>query len=126
VAALSDLDVMVHASLRPEPFGRVIIEAMAVGAPVIAARAGGVPEIIEDRQNGWLAAPGDLSEYLTALRQRFQDEELTRKIREAAGRVVRERFTIERVLDQFEAIIDRRSEGGADAVSSQSTCILSF
>ena len=126
VAALSDLDVMVHASLRPEPFGRVIIEAMAVGAPVIAARAGGVPEIIEDRQNGWLAAPGDLREYLTALRQRFQDEELTRKIREAAGRVVRERFTIERVLDQFEAIIDRRSEGGAAAVSSQSTCILSF
>ena len=115
VAALSDLDVVVHASLRPEPFGRVIIEAMAVGVPVIAARAGGVPEIIEDRQNGWLAAPGDLKEYLAALRQRFEDEQLTRQICAAAGRVVRERFTIERVLDQFEAVIDRWSEGDADA-----------
>ncbi|MFH1085058.1 MAG: glycosyltransferase, partial [Chloroflexota bacterium] len=45
---LSGMDVMVHASTAPEPFGRVLIEAMAAGAAVIGTRAGAVPEIVID------------------------------------------------------------------------------
>ena len=41
-------DVVVHASVRPEPFGRVILEGMLLGKPVIATAAGGVPELIDD------------------------------------------------------------------------------
>jgi glycosyltransferase involved in cell wall biosynthesis len=50
--------VLLHCSTTPEPFGRVSIEAVAVGKPVIAARAGGVPEIIAPGVDGGLAGEG--------------------------------------------------------------------
>jgi len=46
--ALAELDLVVHASTRAEPFGQVIIEAMAAGEPVVATDGGGVPEIVDD------------------------------------------------------------------------------
>lgn len=52
-------DVMVHASVLPEPFGRVILEAMACRKPVIGARAGAIPEILEEGQTGLTFPPGD-------------------------------------------------------------------
>lgn len=101
---LADLSALVHCSLKPEPFGRVIIEAMAAGAPVLAARAGGVPEIIAPDQDGLLAAPGDLEDYARQLRRLLSDETLAARLREAALRTVRERFTLERVRRQFEQL----------------------
>lgn len=102
---LPDLDALVHASLRPEPFGRVIIEAMAAGVPVIAARAGGVPEIITDGVNGLLAEPGDLEAYENQLRKLLRSPELATAVRQAGARTVREHFTVERVRRQFEQVV---------------------
>lgn len=53
------LDVVVHASVKPEPFGRVIAEGMAMGKPVVAAMNGGPLEIIEDGRTGFLVPPGN-------------------------------------------------------------------
>jgi glycosyltransferase involved in cell wall biosynthesis len=100
-AALSDLDVLVHASVKPEPFGRVLIEAMAVGAPVIAARAGGVTEILTHEVDGLLVEPGDLEAYLAALRRLLSSPALSRELAGAARRTVEQRFTVERVREQF-------------------------
>jgi glycosyltransferase involved in cell wall biosynthesis len=58
--ALAELDVLVHASTIPEPFGQVVIEGMAAGLPVIAAAAGGPAEIITDEVNGLLVPPNDI------------------------------------------------------------------
>jgi glycosyltransferase involved in cell wall biosynthesis len=55
-----EFDLVVHFSTRPEPFGRVVLEAMACGIPVIAAAAGGPAEILEDGLTGWLTAPNDV------------------------------------------------------------------
>ncbi|HWO88683.1 MAG TPA: glycosyltransferase family 4 protein [Gemmatimonadales bacterium] len=55
-----EFEVTVHFSLRPEPFGRVIVESLACGVPVIAARAGGPTEIIEHGTTGWLVRPQDV------------------------------------------------------------------
>jgi glycosyltransferase involved in cell wall biosynthesis len=57
---LSRLDVLVHASVTPEPFGQVILEGMAAGVPVIAARAGGPAEILEHNVTGVLYEPSDV------------------------------------------------------------------
>jgi glycosyltransferase involved in cell wall biosynthesis len=53
------MDVIVHASTTPEPFGRVVVEGMLAGRPVVASRAGGVMEILRDGETGFLTAPGD-------------------------------------------------------------------
>ena len=45
--SLDELSVLVHASPVPEPFGQVVVEGMARGVPVVATRAGGIPEILE-------------------------------------------------------------------------------
>lgn len=55
---MSTLDLMVLGSIE-EPFGLVVIEAMAAGCPVIASNAGGVPEIIDDQIDGLLYQAGD-------------------------------------------------------------------
>ena len=58
-AALMLADVVVMPSVSPEPFGRVALEAQAMGRPVIAFDHGGAAESIEPGQTGWLATPGD-------------------------------------------------------------------
>ena len=105
-AALSDLDVLVHASLKPEPFGRVIIEAMAVGTPVLAARAGGVPEIIDSGAHGWLAGAGDLAGYLEGLQRLLGNSTERARLGEAGRRRVVERFSLTRVREDFDRLLD--------------------
>lgn len=56
---MSALDVVVLASTSPEPFGRVLIEAMAAGKPVVASDSGACREIIDDGQQGMLFPPGN-------------------------------------------------------------------
>jgi len=104
-SALSGMDVLLHCSTRPEPFGRVLIEAMAVGIPVIAARAGGVPEIITDGVDGLLAEPGNLASYLGALERMTSDPALrTQLVREGRNTVV-QRFGVDRVVEGFGALL---------------------
>lgn len=52
-------NLVTHTSTAPEPFGRVIIESMLCGTPVVAAGAGGAVELINHGQTGWLTPPGD-------------------------------------------------------------------
>jgi glycosyltransferase involved in cell wall biosynthesis len=58
-AAFMLADVVVHASTEPEAFGRVVIEAQAMGRPVLASDLGGPRETIETGVTGWLLPPGD-------------------------------------------------------------------
>ncbi|HKH94237.1 MAG TPA: glycosyltransferase family 4 protein [Gemmatimonadaceae bacterium] len=69
---LAACDVVVHASVLAEPFGRVLVEAMLAERPVVATRAGGVPEVVTDGETGVLIPPGDagaLGDALDALRR---------------------------------------------------------
>lgn len=54
-------DLVTHTSTAPEPFGRVIVEAMLSGTPVIASAAGGAIELVEHDCTGWLCPPNDAS-----------------------------------------------------------------
>jgi glycosyltransferase involved in cell wall biosynthesis len=72
---------------RSEPFGIVVIEALACGKPVIATAVGGIPEIIEDGRNGILVQPDDPSALAAAIRRLFGDANL----RERLGRAGRQR-----------------------------------
>ncbi len=58
-AAYMLADVVVSASTEPEGFGRVIVEAQAMGRPVVATSHGGAVETVVPGQTGWLVPPGD-------------------------------------------------------------------
>ncbi len=66
-AALLLADVVVSASIRPEPFGRVVVEAQAMGCPVVATDHGGAAETIRAGVTGWLVPPGDAPALAEAL-----------------------------------------------------------
>jgi glycosyltransferase involved in cell wall biosynthesis len=93
------MDVVVHASDR-EPFGIVVIEAMALGKPVIAGSEGGPREIIEDGVNGVLFPYGDAGALATALLRYLDDPDFARQMAEAARRRTQD-FTAERYVERF-------------------------
>lgn len=69
---------------KNEAFGRVIVEAMACGVPVIAVRSGGLPEIIRHQQDGLLVAPGDIEELRTALASLLRDQSIRHRYAKSA------------------------------------------
>jgi glycosyltransferase involved in cell wall biosynthesis len=108
---LEALDVVVHASVRPEPFGRVILEAMALGRPVVAANAGGVPELIEHERTGFLTPPGDAAE-LAACIERILSSPAEAAAMAARGRSwVRERFSLPRQVADMSDIYETAARG---------------
>ena len=66
--------VVVHTSVAPEPFGRVLVEGMLAKRPVVASRAGGVVEVIEDGVSGVLVPPADARALAHALAGLLHDE----------------------------------------------------
>lgn len=106
-AVLADLDIVVHCSIEPEPFGRVIIEAMACGKPVIAARGGGVGEIITDGVNGLLVRPGDSHLLAEAILTLAGDPLRRAQLGQAARRRVEEKFRIQDQVRQIEQCYER-------------------
>jgi glycosyltransferase involved in cell wall biosynthesis len=93
-AAYRLADVVVSASTRPEGFGRVIVEALAMGCLVIATDHGGAGEILRGRDLGWLVPPGDPAALAAALAEALALDPAAR--RERAGRglaLVRDRFS---------------------------------
>jgi L-malate glycosyltransferase len=79
-----------------EPFGRALIEAMALGVPVIATDVGGPPEVIEDGREGYLLAPREPGAWARAIRRLFEDPELGRRLGRAGRRRVEQAFTVDR------------------------------
>ncbi len=63
-------------SVWPEPFGIVIIEALAAGRPVIASDIGGIPEVITDGENGLIVPPGDVAALAAAMKRLSADAAL--------------------------------------------------
>jgi glycosyltransferase involved in cell wall biosynthesis len=80
LGALVDVDVLVHASTIPEPFGQVVIEGLAAGVPVVATRAGGPGEILTDRVDGLLYDAGDEAALAALLRELHDDPRLRRSL----------------------------------------------
>ena len=104
---MSSLDIVVLASASetaPEPFGRVVVEAMAAGKTVVATREGGVPEIIENNKTGMLVAPGSPDEMAQAIIRALKDTQLRRTMEEFAKTSVHNRFTEERMANNVIAI----------------------
>jgi glycosyltransferase involved in cell wall biosynthesis len=89
---LALMDILVHASLTPEPFGQVILEGMAAGVPVVAADAGGPAEIVHHGVDGLLYPIGNQTALAAALRQLAHDPELASRLAIAGGATAAEYY----------------------------------
>lgn len=103
-------ECVVHASTEPEPFGRVIIEAMALERPVVGADAGAVPEIIVDTETGRLFPPGDaeaLAEAVCDVLNRDKDHarDMGRRGRERLERVFHIHHNIQATLACYREVL---------------------
>jgi glycosyltransferase involved in cell wall biosynthesis len=89
-----------------ENFPHTVVEALAVGTPVLAMEAGGVAEVVHDGVNGLLVAPGDTAALGAAVRRYFQDDDLRAQLRAAAAGSVSE-YAPERVFGELESTLLR-------------------
>jgi glycosyltransferase involved in cell wall biosynthesis len=98
------VDLVVHTSTAPEPFGRVLVEGMLAGCPVIGTRAGGPPEIIGDSETGLLVPPGDPDALATAIQKILSNPQWARSMGEAAQAYARDRFSVDRMQEEVDRI----------------------
>lgn len=97
---------------RDEPFGRVLVEAMATGKPVIATQSGGAPEIVRSGETGLLVPPEDPDALAAAMLRLVEDSAARRAWGEAAMARARECFDVRRVVGQVQAIYEEMLNGG--------------
>jgi glycosyltransferase involved in cell wall biosynthesis len=103
-------DVVVHASVKPEAFGRVVIEAQAMGRPVIAADLGGPVETVAHGETGWRVPPGDSGALAAAIDAALaldaaERAALGQRARAAVLRAYTTRAMQEATLDVYEAVL---------------------
>lgn len=100
-------DVVVHSASEPEPFGLVIIEAMAAGRPVVATAAGGVLDIIEDQVTGLLVPPKNATLMAKAIQQLLQNRDQAEMIGQRAQQEAQRRFSVERHVKAVQRIYQK-------------------
>jgi glycosyltransferase involved in cell wall biosynthesis len=118
--ALRSLDVVVHASTRPEPFGRVIVEGMACGRAVVAMNEGGAAELFVDGDSAVGCPPRDPSALAERLARLIADPGLRDRLGRAGRAAVLDRFDRAGLADSWASVYDRplsaqRPETPADA-----------
>jgi glycosyltransferase involved in cell wall biosynthesis len=106
-AAIRSLDIVVHASTRPEPFGRVIAESMACGKAVIVAAAGGALEIVTSGQDAIAVAPGDAAAIADSIRQLACAAPLRSQLGAAARKTAENRFDRARMARELVPIYEQ-------------------
>ena len=107
----AEYDVFVLPTLREEPFGIVMIEAMNAGLPVIASNAGGPTEIIVDGETGLLFKQGNADELTKAIIRLCKDDALYQTISDNGYQLVKERFDIDNSVSQIEEILNEGARG---------------
>ncbi len=100
---LAQLNILVHASTIPEPFGQVVVEGLAAGVPVVAAGAGGPAEIITDGKDGLLFRPGDVDALAGCLRRLSHDAGLCLALEQSGARTA-EHFRPKVIAAQIEDV----------------------
>lgn len=103
---LARLDIVVVPSLQ-EPFGKVVIEGMAMQKPVIASAVGGIPEIVVPDETGLLVPPGDAAALRRALQRLLRDPDLRIRMGTRGRQRVEALFTSTRNVQQTELVYEQ-------------------
>jgi glycosyltransferase involved in cell wall biosynthesis len=105
VAYLQGLDIYVQSSIA-EGLPNAILEAMACGLPIVATDVGGTRELVEHGRTGWLVTPGNPHALADALAHMLANIDGGRRFGEAGRQLVEERFAIDRMIRDTEALLE--------------------
>lgn len=101
---LSEIDILVSATVLPEPFSLIVLEAMASGLPVVATRTGGVPEVMADGVTGILVEPKDPKAIAGAVTHLLDNRDIAEKMGTEGRKRAQELFSIKRFVRDVEKI----------------------
>ena len=121
---LAACDVVAVPTLWPDPLPRSVLEAMAVGRPVVAFAAGGIPEMVVDGTTGLLAVAGNADGFRAALDRLIGKPELRRRFGSAARDRAGELFSLDRHVATMEAVLSavaRHGDRGGTSVASSAS-----
>ena len=104
---LAGLDLLVMSSVA-EGVPQVISQALAMGKGVVASAIGGIPELIRDGSTGLLVPPGDPDSIARACLKLLKDKSLTFRLGQAGRKLVKEKFSLEGMLDKIEKFYEKR------------------
>jgi glycosyltransferase involved in cell wall biosynthesis len=107
-ALMKAVDIVAHTSISAEPFGRVVVEGMLSGRPVVATRAGGVLEIIDDGETGLLVTPDSVEDLARALNLLLEEPETRQHLAASGNAAARTRFSLAACVSQVDAIIESK------------------
>src|SRR5690606_12833055 len=90
-----------------ESFGLAALEAMSSEVPVVASRAGGLPEVIDHERTGYLAPVGDVDEFAKWALHALSDDALRAEMGRRARQSVHEKFLPQQIIPMYEALYER-------------------
>ena len=109
---MSACDLVAHTSTAAEPFGRVIVEAMLCGTPVVATASGGAMELVEEGVNGFLVTPGKAEELAIVINTCLKEPENIANLANNAQIGASQRFDVTEINQQISLYINEKfSEG---------------
>ncbi len=112
---LAACDAVAVPSVYPEIFGIVVVEAYAYGKPVLAARSGGLPELVADGETGWLVPPRDVDALAEAVGRVAADPVAVRRMASACFHAARQ-YAVEQVVQEYGSLYGEvLGRGGEDA-----------
>ncbi len=104
---LASLDAIVHPSYANEGVPQSILQAMAMGKPVVASDAGAIKEIVIDRETGFLIEPKNPNQLSERIIELYRNPELKIKFGKAGRRLVEENYSMEAMLDKIESLYEK-------------------
>lgn len=108
---INALEIQIHASITPEPFGRVLLEGMALGKPLVASNVGAVPEIVLDGRTGLLFDPSRVDALIKCVHELLADPIRAQMLGRNGRSRLDERFSAATNARQTEHIYDELLRG---------------
>lgn len=105
IPLMAACDIVAHTSTAAEPFGRVIVEAMLCGQPVVATQAGGAVELVEPGKTGWLVPPGDALQLAAVINTCRQQPDLAQSIAQEAQIAASQRFDLAKINHELAQLL---------------------
>jgi len=118
LGCIKGFDLFVMSSVT-EGLGTSLLDAMACARPIVATRAGGIPEIVEDGVNGLLVPPRDAHALARAIVDALADEGLRQRLGAAGFERVRERFTVDRMVAETASVYQRIARRPTTSLKSE-------